>query len=114
MQADAAQLASAAQQSQDVAAASASFARGFDFDMTRELGNNFLTLSQLYTNVLATSAGVAAYYAQPRIVLISTRLVLLCQLGRYPLWHAHEFTQQQLLGRFEPEPVADLAMYLRQ
>src|SRR3954462_11883659 len=23
-------------------------------------------------------------------------LVLLCQLGRYPLWHAHEFTQQQL------------------
>jgi hypothetical protein len=41
-------------------------------------------------------------------------LVLLCQLGRYPLWHAHEFTQQQLLGRFEPEPVADLAMYLRQ
>ena len=74
MQADAAQLASAAQQSQDVAAASASFARGFDFDMTRKLGNNFLTLSQLYTNVLATSAGVAAYYAQPRIVLISTRL----------------------------------------
>ena len=43
-----------------------------------------------------------------------TRLLLLCQLGRYPLWHAHEFTQQQLLGRFEPEPVADLAMYLRQ
>ena len=42
------------------------------------------------------------------------RLILLCQLGRYPLWHAHEFTQQQLLGRFEPEPVADLAMYLRQ
>jgi len=41
-------------------------------------------------------------------------LILLCQLGRYPLWHAHEFTQQQLLGRFEPEPVADLAMYLRQ
>ena len=41
-------------------------------------------------------------------------LILLCQLGRYPLWHAHEFTQQQLLGRFEPEPVTDLAMDLRQ
>ena len=41
-------------------------------------------------------------------------LILLCQLGRYPLWHAHKFTQEQLLGRFEPEPVADLAMDLRQ
>ena len=50
-----------------------------------------------------------------RAVFLDHRpLVLLCQLGRYPLWHAHEFTQQQLLGRFEPEPVADLAMYLRQ
>ena len=48
------------------------------------------------------------------IIYIKISLILLCQLGRYPLWHAHEFTQQQLLGRFEPEPVADLAMYLRQ
>src|SRR5271165_542402 len=41
-------------------------------------------------------------------------LVLLCQLRRDLLWHAHEITQQQLLGRFEAEPVADLAMHLRQ
>src|SRR5271165_1481073 len=45
--------------------------------------------------------------------LAAEAIILLCQLGRYSLWHAHEFTQQQLLGRFEPEPVADLAMYLR-
>src|SRR5271157_3393121 len=44
----------------------------------------------------------------------SVNFQLVTRLGRYPLWHAHEFTQQQLLGRFEPEPVADLAMYLRQ
>src|SRR5512135_1427804 len=43
-----------------------------------------------------------------------SHLVLLCQLRRDPLWHAHELTQQQLLGRFEAEPVADLAMHLRQ
>src|SRR5437763_1054035 len=41
-------------------------------------------------------------------------LVLLCHLSRCPLWHAHELAQQQFLGRFEPEPVADLAMHLRQ
>ncbi len=51
---------------------------------------------------------------QLRLDGVIVPLILLCQLGRYPLWHAHEFTQQQLLGRFEPEPVADLAMYLRQ
>src|SRR5436305_799849 len=40
-------------------------------------------------------------------------LILLCQLGRNPLWHSHKFTQHPLLGRFDPEPVADPAMYLR-
>src|SRR5262249_61918024 len=44
----------------------------------------------------------------------SSSLMLLCHLRGYPLWHAHELTQQRLLGRFEPEPVADLAMHLRQ
>src|SRR5512135_3410697 len=51
---------------------------------------------------------------QYALAQFAQRLVLLCQLSRYPLWHAHELTQQPLLGRFEPEPVADLAMYLRQ
>jgi hypothetical protein len=37
-----------------------------------------------------------------RMRALTGGLVLLCQLGRYPLWHAHEFTRQQLLGRFEP------------
>src|SRR3954464_4193634 len=41
-------------------------------------------------------------------------IILLCDLSRDPLWHAHELTRQQLLGRFEPEPVADPAMHLRQ
>ncbi|MBV8233474.1 MAG: transposase [Planctomycetaceae bacterium] len=41
-------------------------------------------------------------------------LVLLCQLRRDPLWHAPELTRQPPLGRFEPEPVAELAMDLRQ
>ena len=41
-------------------------------------------------------------------------LILLCQLSGNPLWHGHDLTQQQLLGGFEPEPVADLAMDLRQ
>src|SRR5215467_929182 len=45
---------------------------------------------------------------------VPMRLMLLCHLSGYPLWHAHELTQQRLLGRFEPEPVADLAMHLRQ
>jgi hypothetical protein len=40
------------------------------------------------------------------------RLLLLCQLRRNPLRHAHELTRQQLLGRFEPEPVTDPAMDL--
>jgi hypothetical protein len=58
--------------------------------------------------------------APPRLIAhlrlvhdVAASLILLCQLGRCPLWHAHELTRQQLLGRFEPEPVADLAMHLR-
>ena len=53
-------------------------------------------------------------YADAVATYLACCVILLCQLGRYPLWHAHEFTQQQLLGRFEPEPVTDLAMDLRQ
>ncbi len=75
MQADAAKLANASQQPADVAAAGPSLARGFDFAMTRELGNNFLTQSQLYTKALAAAADLAAYYARPRIVLISTQFI---------------------------------------
>ena len=41
-------------------------------------------------------------------------LILLCHLSRRPLWNAHEVTQHQLLGRFEPKPVADLPMDLRE
>ena len=40
-------------------------------DLTRILANNFLTLSQLQTKTLATMSGVVAYFARPRIVLIS-------------------------------------------
>src|SRR5512135_1738104 len=38
----------------------------------------------------------------------------LCQSGRELLWRAHKLTRQQRLDRFEAEPVADLAMHLRQ
>src|SRR5512142_3359437 len=41
-------------------------------------------------------------------------LLLLCQLRRNPLRHGHKLTHQQLLGRLEAEPVADLPMHLRQ
>lgn len=74
IQADAAQLA-ARQASTDLAATAQPFARGFDIDLSRGLGNNFLTLSQLHTATLASAAGVAAYFARPRVVLISQRFV---------------------------------------
>ena len=61
-----------------------------------------------------TPATPTITWANPAAITYGTALILLCQLGRYPLWHAHEFTQQQLLGCFEPEPVTDLAMDLRQ
>jgi len=32
---------------------------------------------------------------------IRIALVLLCHLGRYPLWDAHVFTRQQLLDRLQ-------------
>ena len=44
----------------------------------------------------------------------SAFLVLLYQLSGNPLRHGHDLTRQQLLSGFEPKPVADLAMDLRQ
>ena len=82
-------------------------------DIEQEIGSNGADL-----NRDAKEVYLMEQYRQAKITHRQLQealgLILLCQLGRYPLWHAHEFTQQQLLGRFEPEPVADLAMYLRQ
>ncbi len=50
-------------------------ARAFDIDMTRILGNNFLSLSQLQTNTLAKESSIVAYFSRPRIVMISAQFV---------------------------------------
>jgi hypothetical protein len=50
------------------------YATDYDIDLTRVLGNNFLSLSQLQTSALARTSDVAAYYDSPRIVLISQQL----------------------------------------
>ncbi len=50
------------------------YATDYGIDLTRILGNNFLTLSQLQTSTLATTSDVTAYFDSPRIVLISQQL----------------------------------------
>ncbi|MBV9124023.1 MAG: hypothetical protein JO112_11750, partial [Planctomycetes bacterium] len=74
LQAEVAQLA-ALQSSTSTAPAAQPFARGVNLGLTRVLGNNFLTLSQLHTQALASDSGVVAYFARPRVVLISNRLL---------------------------------------
>ena len=43
--------------------------------MTRELAKNFLSLSQLQTNTLASESGIVAYFGRPHIVMASAQLV---------------------------------------
>jgi len=51
------------------------YATDYDIDMTRILGNNFLTLSQVQTTTLARTSDVVAYFDRPRIVLTSQQVV---------------------------------------
>ena len=63
------------QNSPALAADADPMARAFDIDVTRVLGNNFLGLSQLQTNTLATESNIVAYFSRPRIVVISAQFV---------------------------------------
>jgi uncharacterized membrane protein/transglutaminase-like putative cysteine protease len=75
LQANTAEVAALQQGSADQAATATPFIRGVNVGLSRGLGNNFLTLSQLHTSATASAAGVAAYFDRPRVVLVSQRLV---------------------------------------
>ena len=73
LQTDAAELAALQNTGADAQIAQ-TYGTDYGVDLTRILGNNFLTLSQLQTNTLATASGVVAYFDRPRAVLISQQL----------------------------------------
>jgi uncharacterized membrane protein len=101
LQANAAQVA-ALQGSADEAATATPFARGVNIDLSRGLGNNFLTLSQLHTDALASSAGVAAYYDRPRAVLVSRRLLSDSSGSSFSLSTAIDLLNDSLRVKGEP------------
>ena len=73
LQADAAQMAALSDTAADAVAAQP-YARSAAIDVTRSLGNNFLTLSTLHANALANESDLAAYFSRPRVVMISQQL----------------------------------------
>jgi len=73
LQTDAAQVAAVQDTTADAQVAE-TYATDYGVDLTRVLGNDFLTLSQLQTHTLATTSAVAAYFDSPRVVLISQQL----------------------------------------